>query len=140
MRFDSDGLKLALKKNKRIAILALTLVLGIVLCLCFSGKEKAEVGGEVSLEEYKEKMESELSELCSSIEGVGKCKVTLTFSSGAENNYKGSQLLSSKPPTVLGVAVACRGADKISVKSSLTELFTSLFDIPSNRIAILKLN
>ena len=140
MRFNVGDAKLYLNKNKRIVVLALVLLAGILLCLCFSAEDSDENAAAESLDEYKERMERELAELCSSVDGVGKCRVTLSFSAGEENSYKGSQLLYSKPPKVLGVAIACRGGDKIEVKSALTELFTSLFDIPTNRIAILKLN
>ena len=88
----------------------------------------------------KEKMENELEKLCSSIDGVGKCSVTISFSKGAESTYKSGKLTETKPPRILGVAVACKGADSPRVRQALSELFTSLFDIPSNRVAILKLN
>jgi hypothetical protein len=85
-------------------------------------------------------MEEELEKLCSSLDGVGKCKVKVSFSSGAESSYKNGKLVETKPPKILGVAVACRGADSPRVRQALCELFTSLYDIPSNRVAILKLN
>ena len=120
---------------------------GVYVCRslsCFKKARKArrfEGSLECSVpEEVYERMEKELSELCSSLEGVGKCKVSLSFSKGRENSYKNGMLTESKPPVVLGVAVACRGADSQRVRAELTELFTALFDIPSTRVAILKLN
>ena len=129
--------------KKKGAVLALLLLaVGIVLIFfgTASSADKDSAAAEESLEEYKTRMEKELSELCSSLEGVGKCKVSLSFSKGRENSYKNGMLTESKPPVVLGVAVACRGADSQRVRAELTELFTALFDIPSTRVAILKLN
>ena len=129
-----------LPKNRKSVFIVILLVLGIVLSLAFGAKsEKTEADPE-SLAAYKAQLERELEGLCSSIDGVGKCTVTLSFSKGAESIYKSGKLTESKPPRVLGVAVACRGAGSVKVRDSLTELFTSLFDIPTNRIAILKLN
>ncbi len=126
-------------KNKRTLIIIGLVVFGLLLSLTFGGEEKsAEVEG--SLEEYKEKTEAELEKLCSSLDGVGKCTVTLSFSKGAESTYKSGKLTETRPPKILGVAIACRGADSPRVRQALSELFTSLFDIPTNRVAILKLN
>ena len=125
-------------KNKKILIIAVLLVMGLFFSISFGGEGgTAEVQ---TLDGYKEKMEEELKKLCSSIEGVGKCTVTVSFSKGEESTYKSGKLVETKPPKVLGVAVACRGAESARVRQSLTELFTSLFDIPTNRVAILKLN
>lgn len=125
-------------KSKKTFVIIGLLVFGLLLSAVFSGG-----GGDVneeSLDEYKIRMEKEMAKLCSSIDGVGKCTVSLSFSSGVESVYKSGKLVETKPPRVLGVAVACRGAGSSRVRRDITELFTSLFDIPSNRIAILKLN
>lgn len=130
------------KDKKKFMGVVLLVSLGIML-LAFSssgGEEHSAVASEMTLEEYKRRTEEELSELCSSVEGVGKCRVTLTFERGAENSYKGSNLIESKPPKVLGVSVVCRGGDLDSVKSELTSLFQALYGIGSNRISVLKLN
>ncbi len=135
-----DALK-DLLKNKRLLFAVGGLILGLVLILAFpSEKTDSAQTMETTLEEYKEQKEKELAELCSSVKGVGRCSVTLSFKKGAENIYKGNKLTESKPPEVLGVIVVCRGADSDRVRAELTELFTALFDIPSTRIAILKLN
>ena len=132
------GIKQFFSKNKKATAALLLLTLGLALALIFSGGEKSAEKG--SLEEYKSELEEELEKLCSSVSGVGKCKVTVSFSSGEESVYKNGKLQETKPPKILGVAVACRGADSTKVRRELTELFTALYDIPSNRVAILKLN
>ena len=126
-------------KNKKTVLIVGLIVFGLLLSLVFGADKKSDEAEE-SLEEYKIRMESELEKLCSSIDGVGKCSVTLSFSKGAESTYKSGKLIETKPPKILGVAVACKGANSAKVRQSLSELFTSLFDIPTNRIAILKLN
>ena len=129
----------AFLKNKKTVLIVGLIVLGLILSLAF-GSDGEKEKSEESLEEYKIRMESELEKLCSSIDGVGKCSVTLSFSKGAESTYKSGKLTETKPPEILGVAIACKGANSAKVRQSLCELFTSLFDIPANRVAILKLN
>lgn len=131
-----------LKENKKATRLILLLMLGLLLLLIaaplFEGGEVKTT--EKSLAEYKEELEAELSELCSSVSGVGRCRVTVTFERGAENTYKGSALIESRPPRVMGIAVVCRGADSDTVRAELTEMLSALFELGSNRIAVLKLN
>ena len=122
---------------------ALLILLGLILILSssFSGDAKNKNRNEtVTLDEYKERLEEEIRELCSSVDGVGKCRVTVTFERGEQNVYKGSSVIETKPPRVQGISVVCRGADSDRVRIELTELLTALFDIGSNRVAILKLN
>ena len=124
-------------RNKKTVIIIGLLIFGILISFGFGGGEEKT---EETLGEYKANMEAELEKLCASIDGVGKCSVTVSFSRGAESFYKSGKLTETRPPQILGVAVACRGADSVRVRVALTELFTSLFDLPANRVAILKLN
>lgn len=122
---------------------ALLILLGLILILSssFSEDAKNENRNEIiTLDEYKQRLEEEIRELCSSVDGVGKCRVTVTFERGVQNVYKGSSVIETKPPRVQGISVVCRGADSDRVRIQLTELLTALFDIGSNRVAILKLN
>ena len=64
--------------------------------------------------------EARLEELCSKIEGVGECRVMVTYKNGE----------------VYAVAVICRGADTPKVRERLTELITSMYGIGANRISI----
>ena len=127
------------KKDKKRIILALIALLGIAVALLFSapGSEVAESGQ--TLSEYKAALEVELSEMCASIKGVGKCEVTVSFSEGESLEYKGSVLIGSSPPRVLGVCIVCEGADRNGVKSALSECMRSLFDIGANRISVMKM-
>ena len=119
----------------------LLLLIGAVIiaaAISTSGAENTE--GEISLDEYRAALEREVSELCSSVDGVGKCKVFITFERGAQSSYKGSNLIECKPPRVLGVSVVCKGADSDRVRTELSNMLTALFDIGYNRVAIMKLN
>ena len=138
----ADFLKNNFFKNKKGALIITALAIGVFL-LIFS----SFIGGEVdsaaqtdTLSEYKTKLEEELADICASVEGVGRCRVTLSFERGAENSYKGSNLIESKPPKVMGVTVVCRGADSDEVRLEIVGMMTALFDIGANRVAVLKLN
>ena len=130
------------KSNKRILKIGIFILIGIILIFASSAGEnkKSEEKGEITLDEYKEKLEDEIADICRDVDGVGKCRVFITLERGEQNSYKGSMIMETKPPKVLGVTVVCRGADSDYVKSELTDMLTALFDIGANRIAILKLN
>ena len=129
-------------KNKRSALILLLLILGLFMLL-FSSSVFLDEDGEASAEdlsEYKERLERELEDICSSVNGVGRCRVTVTFERGEEHVYKGSVLIESKPPRVMGVTVVCAGADSDKVRSEIVNMMCALFDIGSNRVSVLKLN
>lgn len=128
-------------KNKRGVFIAFLFILGAVMLLLSSRTSEPvkEEEGE-TLAQYKVRLEEELAQMCSSVEGVGRCKVTVSFERGEEKEYKGSSLIGSKPPKVLGVTVVCKGADSDFVKSEIIGMMSALFDIGTNRIAVLKLN
>ena len=124
-----------------VVFTVLLVLVGILLVALPEGDKNEENGAyELTLTEYKAWLEGELSDMCHSVRGVGKCRVMITFLRGEENTYKGSLLVESKPPRVLGVTVICEGADSSSVRANLTEMICALFDIGSNRVAILKLD
>ena len=130
------------RKNKRIWKVILPLALGVILILVssFVARENNETDGNYTLDEYKEKLEREIADICSDIEGVGKCRVFITFERGEQNVYKGSSVIETKPPKVLGVSVICQGADNQAARARIIEMVTSLFGIGANRVAVLKLN
>ena len=68
--------------------------------------------------------EERLSELCAAVEGVGECRVMVT--------YEGE--------SVYAVAVLCEGAESVAVKERVVELIGSLYGIGSNRIAVIELD
>ncbi len=127
-----------LKKNWKLSLIVLV---GIFLVVISSvGGTNTKQKEEITLDEYRTELEGRVGAMCSSVSGVGKCKVLITFERGEQSTYKGSALLEVKPPRVLGVTVVCRGAESDRVRADLTEMLSALFDIGANRIAILKLN
>ncbi len=124
------------KEKKKIALIFILLSIGLLL-VALSSIEQTDENDSDSLSEYKEELEERLEKLCSEVDGVGKCTVMVTFSRGEENTYKGNQIIETRPPEVLGVTVVCDGGDSTAVKARLVQMLSALFDIGSNRIAVL---
>ena len=120
----------------------LVAAVGVALVLFSLGgtKEEEVEKSSQSLAEYKAELERELESACSSIRGVGRCEVIVTFSRGAENTYKGTNLIESKPPEVMGVSVICEGADSDEVRAGIVGMMSSLFSIGTNRVSVMKLS
>lgn len=131
-----------IKENKRLVRIAALIAIGVILIFISSafGSEKKDTDKAMSLDEYREELESRLESLCHSVDGVGRCRVFVTLERGEQNTYKGSVVIETKPPKVLGVTVVCAGADSDYVKSQLVDMCVALFGIGSNRVAVLKLN
>lgn len=98
---------------------ALIIILGIVLIFISGPRQGADYEASEGREEMAE-------ELCSMIDGVGECRVLMTYREGGEEVY--------------AVAVLCEGAESVYVRERLTSLFTSLYGIGSNRVEIQRLN
>ena len=136
----SDAVKELIGK-KHGKLFVVLFALGVALLLfSFAMPSSDQKEGESSLNEYKTELEKELSELCSEIEGAGKSKVMVSFSSGEVREYKSGVLISSSPPKIEGVTVLCRGADRASVKRAVCDMISALYGIGSNRICVLKLS
>lgn len=99
----------------------LGLIAAAVSFLLLIGPLSASSDGEA----YTPTQEESLAELCSSVEGVGRCRVMIV------NDGEGR---------VSAVAVLCDGADRVGVRSSLIELICSLYGIGSHRISVLKIS
>lgn len=72
-----------------------------------------------------EREEYDIEEICSSIEGVGECRVILSYAADGE--------------TVASVAVICEGGDSLTVRHRLTELLSSFYGIGYHRVSIEKM-
>lgn len=102
-----------IKKQDKGFILLIIGAIALALLLIPSGSKKAEEP--VELDDA-----ARLEELCSQIEGVGECRVMVT--------YKGGE--------VYAVAVICKGADSPKVRERLTDLITSMYGIGANRVTV----
>lgn len=134
-----ERIKGALGKPRGVLLTVAAAVIGIILIFASSFESKPEDSGEIGLDEYKAMLESEVESMCANIRGVGCCRVMITFERGEENTYKGSQLVESKPPRVLGVSVLCDGGDADRIKADVTEMVCALFGIGANRVCVLPL-
>lgn len=121
---------------------------------------------EIQYDKYISSLEEKTTSIISSIDGVGECRVMLTLSSTDEsvyaknteekmanssyskNNeyvlYDGTQgdepiLIKQVFPTVQGVVVVCTGGDNVVVRERIINSVSSLFDVPSSRISVSKL-
>ena len=109
---------------KPIAIAAV----GILLIIISMGGS----GGET--DSYAEDdLTKEVREFCEAIDGVGECRVMISYEMGG--GY-----FSKDKGDVRAVAVACRGASSVKVREALTDLLTTLFGIGSNRVSIFRLD
>ena len=163
------------KQNKTKLLFAAG-ILGILLILLSEisftpskskeNKVETEVAS-ISYSDYVNELDDKLTELISSIDGVGKCKVMITlknttesvFAKNTQNNqsessysqndeyviYDGENgnspiLLKEIFPQIEGVAVVCSGGDNIVIKEKIIQCVSSLFNIPSNRISVSKIS
>ena len=98
------------------------LLIGILsLMLIFLSSAEGERTEKVTTEEER------CEKACSMSEGVGECRVMMTFrDEKAEQPY--------------AVLVLCQNADSPKVREKITSLFTSLYGIGSHRVEIQELS
>lgn len=107
-----------ISKGKGLGAAAVILILGILFIVMGASDKKTD-SSQITDDETR------LAEMCSSTEGVGDCRVMITYKNDGEEVY--------------AVAVLCDGADNTEVRASVIRLVGSLYGIGSNRISILKL-
>lgn len=163
-----DIIKDRLKGDKRLAIIVIVGLLGIILLTLSSflpEKEKdepAENSTQINLAEYEESVENRLSQLISCIDGAGRTKVMVTLDSGDENVYatedksgektyerdyvvikqdgnEGGMLLKVTEPEIRGVAVVCEGADSAAVRQEIINTVTAVLGVGTSRVNIAKM-
>lgn len=116
--------------------------------------------------QYSDETNKQLTNIVSSIDGVGDCEVMITFEYSSENVYatdsenkndensqsnKDEYVLydsqkrrkgfayQRKYPTVQGVSVVCSGGDNVEVREAVINTVTSLFNISANRVSVSKI-
>lgn len=124
--------------HKKKVLLAAIVALGIIVILLSLGGGEDTASSE-SLSDYKKRLEGEIEELCSSVEGAGRCRVTVTFEEGESLEYRGTAVVGSAPPKVLGVTVVCEGGGSSEVRADISRAMVALFDIGTNRVCVLKM-
>ena len=120
MKSDFSFLSFIKKQDKKIIILLIG-ALALVILLFPTSNQGAK-------EETPPDEEARIEELCSKIEGVGECRVMITYDPD------------SREELVYAVLVLCEGADSASVRERITSSLSSVYGIGSHRIEIQKLN
>ena len=69
--------------------------------------------------------EERIAELCAMTEGVGECRVVVTYASDGKEVY--------------AVAVLCDGAESAEIRGKITSVICSLYGIGSHRVSVIKL-
>lgn len=159
-----DGILSLLEKGKssrnRAALAVAVGVLAMLLILLSEIFPQTEQNAPAEQEEntlaYQTQLEQRLEKLISQMNGAGKTTVMVTLETGEEAIYAldtqsgdlqsqnthvllddGSALTETVcQPQVRGVAVLCDGGGDVRVAARITELLTSLLDLPSNRICV----
>ncbi len=178
MNFNRDKLIKSLKpllenNDKRRRLLVVLGAIGVLLILLSEiklpvnkVKDSATVSFSGNYSEYVKGLENELSEIISSINGVGTCKVMITlkntnekfYAQNIENSYSDSSnsknneyviyesengdspiLLKENFPAIEGVAVVCSGGDNNAVRENIINCVCALFNLPANRVSVSKL-
>ena len=102
--------------NNRIWLVSL-MILGLILILI--GNNSTDKAAVTQTEEMR------VGEMCAMMDGVGECRVMMTYRPDSNEVY--------------AVLVLCDGAESVMVRERITSLFTSLYGIGSHRIEIEKL-
>ena len=159
----SDG-----KRAKIIVAMGFVAIVLIAFSSFFQSNDNKATEKEESFDysQYSDETKKQLTNIVSSIDGVGDCEVMITFEYSSENVYatdsenkndENSQsnkdeyvlydsqsgekalLIKEKYPTVQGVSVVCSGGDNVEVREAVINTVTSLFNISANRVSVSKI-
>ncbi len=144
-----------MKILNRKSIIFIAIGMACVVILLLTGENIQGSKKEIELN-YEDMLERKLTELISDIGGVSDVKVMVVQECGPEYVYatdietseerehieyysagdKEALLIKEISPIIKGVAVVCDGKGSSSVKAKITELVSSVLDIPSTRIFV----
>ncbi len=157
-----------LKENKKIAVIVLLGLVCVVLLVVSEFvsstdevKEQKQDAANIEYS-YAEEIEIKLTAMITNISGAGNAKVMVTLESSSESVFaqnrntnddkseseyiliksgsgQGGMLLKIIAPEVRGVAVICEGASSATVRQEITDMITSVLDINSNRVCVIKM-
>ncbi len=127
-------------RTKRAYVLvAVCVCVGVLLLAVGGGKPSTNDTASVSEDAYVRALEEQVAQLCTSVEGVGRCRVMITLARGELTEYEGSRVSAVRPPRVQGVTVICSGGGNAQVQKQLCDMLGALFDIGAHRVVILPL-
>ncbi len=161
-------------RDRKRKLIVITGIIGVLLILLseinlpFSKEAESSYSsfdGDYSA--YVNSLNDELTDIISSIKGVGECRVMITLkntnekvyaqnsnnsfsdSSNSKNNeyvfYESNSgdapiLLKENFPDIEGVAVVCSGGDDYAVRESVIRCVCALFNISTSRVSVSKLS
>ncbi|MBQ4105367.1 MAG: hypothetical protein IJC86_03150 [Clostridia bacterium] len=107
----------------------------------FSGGSQNAMPAELNSVDYEERLTAEVLSMVQSVEGAGTAKILITLEDSYEYIYldDGKTLQKINEPTIRGVVVACQGGDSAVTREKISELLTTVLNIPSTKVCITKL-
>lgn len=92
-------------------------------------------------QQYQTELSTQIERMVESIDGAGEAKILLTLENSYEYVYldDGKTLQKVNEPTIRGVVVACKGGGSAVVAQKITELLTTVLDVPSTKVCVSKL-
>ncbi len=114
---------------------------------------------EVSLDAYRQALESRIASICAQVSGAGDVRVIVSLAGGYEYVYatdeksaasgtsrlyvtigsgsgKSLVFLTEKAPAIRGIGIVCSGGGDPGVRREITSLLSSVFGIGSNCIFV----
>ena len=113
----NSGFLAWLRSDRRVILLFLVAALGLLLLVLPSFLSSLSFGADDTA--------TDIEAICSSVDGVGECRVLLSF------GEDGGQ--------VVAAIVICEGGDRLDVRHRLTELLSAFYGIGYNRICVEKM-
>ncbi len=145
----------------------LILILGVVLLLIPGKSATKSVQTPITpVLQVQENKLTQLQDILSQIQGVGRVEVMLSISAGAKTVYQTDEDITSGEngtirtetviitgadraqaglvqqviePTYLGAVIVCQGADKATVRLAVTEAVSKITGLGADRISVLKM-
>ena len=143
-----------MKILNRKSIIFISVGLVCILLLFITGEKKENA--KAVEPEYEERIEQKLSELISGLSGVEEVRVMVTIECGTEYVYavdkestaeterisyysageEDALLIKEISPVIKGVGVVCKASQGATARKTITELVSSVLDLPLNRIFV----
>ncbi len=130
--------------KKTIIVLGIVgIVLIFISTLVESDTKNSNNNNEVtSTKSYCEKLQTELENIISYIDGVGRTKILLTIDTSSEIVYqeKSENQTKQLEPKIRGVIVVCDGGNNPIVVQNIINALRSVLDISASKISVSKLS
>ncbi len=155
---DGEG-KFSLLKKENMLIFTLVGILLLVIAIPVGNGKDKKKSEEKSISEektqqvftdnqdnYALKLQKQMEDILSSMDGVGKVKVMITLKSSEETVYmentrgnKVPYVIKTNEPEIEGVTVVAQGGGNPIVCTNISNVVKALFHIELNKIAVVKM-